>query len=687
MVVSPYFSASYKNLDMLKFLLPRVDLSLRDNTNRTALAYAQSHDDTSMSDAILDQTQSASQRNKIEKESRRSVIKLPSSVIHSQSAPNKPKFDFQKDATEFIKRAENLEKKKAANERVDWEEKVLRGLIPGADSRVEGKMRVVQFIDSPRFWNVNLVKVDIKYSRWSQNVFYKMQLLKDVYKELYVLFTNWGRVGTGGQYQQTPFFRLDEAQKEFAKIFREKTKNDFADLTTFQKKRNKYNLVKLNLRPRASKILKPFDLDSPQISRSQIGKSLQDLMRALSDDKMFQLAYSTFNIQDNHLPFGRLDKAALLKARDLLINVRSLLNKAEKSFQRAELSARLQIYEEISQLSSDYYELVPSSQFKETVVPAFKLPTVETAIKIVINLLDFEVVSKMLCAANLRQQALHPFDYIYSSIGTSITPVDPRSEEAALIKLAVQNNPSINQSEDYIQNIFAIRRHEDFARFKSLPNRRMLWHGTKTENLISILHSGLKIAPACADKNGSSFGNGIYFSDNFNSSLAYCANHYYQNSGRSVFILLCEVALGKIQRLYKPKQCKRPGTGFDSVKGSGRNSHPKEQHLYLNNGCRINIGAQRDKVAAKQSQIMQQSFGAKAKRTFAAVKFSRKTTKQPLRDWNKMGKGLIGLDDGKQGKKGLIKKKKYQLQNNEFVVYNANRVKIRYLIQINRDLA
>jgi hypothetical protein len=47
----------------------------------------------------------------------------------------------------------------------------------------------------------------------------------------------------------------------------------------------------------------------------------------------------------------------------------------------------------------------------------------------------------------------------------------------------------------------------------------MLWHGTKNENLMSILLKGLKIKPPNAHETGSLFGKAIYFSDKFSKSL------------------------------------------------------------------------------------------------------------------------------------------------------------------------
>lgn len=47
---------------------------------------------------------------------------------------------------------------------------------------------------------------------------------------MYLLFTRWGRIGDNGQFQQTPFPQLSDAIKEFRKIFRAKTGNDWTRL-------------------------------------------------------------------------------------------------------------------------------------------------------------------------------------------------------------------------------------------------------------------------------------------------------------------------------------------------------------------------------------------------------------------------------------------------------------------------
>ena len=58
-----------------------------------------------------------------------------------------------------------------------------------ADDLTEGKKRP---------WDHYLIKVDLKNGLYGDYVFYKMQLLYDTNRDLYVVFTRWGRIGEDG---------------------------------------------------------------------------------------------------------------------------------------------------------------------------------------------------------------------------------------------------------------------------------------------------------------------------------------------------------------------------------------------------------------------------------------------------------------------------------------------------------
>ena len=56
-------------------------------------------------------------------------------------------------------------------------------------------------------------------------VFFPLQIIWHRAKDMYILFTRWGRIGDTGQYQHTPYHKLSDAVVEFNKIFRAKTGN------------------------------------------------------------------------------------------------------------------------------------------------------------------------------------------------------------------------------------------------------------------------------------------------------------------------------------------------------------------------------------------------------------------------------------------------------------------------------
>ena len=105
-------------------------------------------------------------------------------------------------------------------------------------------------------------------------------------------------------------------------------------------------------------------------------------------------------------------------------------------------------------------------------------------------------------------------------------------------------------SDIQVEQIFKVARpKEDERLFNSkLDNHYLLWHGTNICNLISILTRGLLVGPLVATSTGSLFGKGIYTADTFAKSLGYCSG-VRQSDGERCFMILCEVALGKIKEI------------------------------------------------------------------------------------------------------------------------------------------
>lgn len=145
-------------------------------------------------------------------------------MIESQKWPEQ-KVDFDQDSEEYMQLVHEREKSKALEE---------KSRVPVDKT---GKFEIsysVYYDENDKPWDCYLTKVDLKNGIYGDYVFYKMQLLYDSNRDLYVVFTRWGRIGETGMNQRTPFNNLDEAKQDFKKIFKQKTGgNDFEDLENF----------------------------------------------------------------------------------------------------------------------------------------------------------------------------------------------------------------------------------------------------------------------------------------------------------------------------------------------------------------------------------------------------------------------------------------------------------------------
>merc|ERR1712139_664676 len=96
-----------------------------------------------------------------------------------------------------------------------------------------------------------------------------------------------------------------------------------------------------------------------------------------------------------------------------------------------------------------------------------------------------------------------------------------------------------------LEAVFALNRDGEeaqYEKFVSMPNRQLLWHGSRLTNWAGILSQGLRIAPPEAPVSGYMFGKGVYFADMVSKSANYCRTSSTANVG---ILTLNEVALGK----------------------------------------------------------------------------------------------------------------------------------------------
>lgn len=140
-----------------------------------------------------------------------------------------------------------------------------------------------------------------------------------------------------------------------------------------------------------------------------------------------------------------------------------------------------------------------------------------------------------------------------------------------------------------VKNIFTVHMPVSRESFNSgLGNIKEVFHGTSEANCLSILKSGLTIAPpSTARLAGKMFGNGVYGAINSSKSLGYTYNKWGQGGvGSSGWLMVCDFAMG---RAFSTTRAATPPAGFDSVwaKASPGGLYHDELIVYKNNQVNI----------------------------------------------------------------------------------------------------
>ena len=129
---------------------------------------------------------------------------------------------------------------------------------------------------------------------------------------------------------------------------------------------------------------------------------------------------------------------------------------------------------------------------------------------------------------------------------------------------------------------------EDLRYTKDIPNKMLLWHGSRLTNFVGILSQGLRIAPPEAPVTGYMFGKGVYFADMSSKSANYCFTSRESSTG---ILLLCEVALGEMnEKIHADYYAGNLPPGKHSTKGMGRNGPDPANAEKLEDGVVVPMG-------------------------------------------------------------------------------------------------
>lgn len=257
---------------------------------------------------------------------------------------------------------------------------------------------------------------------------------------------------------------------------------------------------------------------------------------------------------------------------------------------------------ELETLSGEFYTVIPHDfgfkKMREFVIDTHQ--KLKRKLELVEALCEIEVATKLL-NDDIRAQE-DPLLSHYQRLRCQMTPVDVDSKEFSMIEKYMQNTHAKTHSDYFvdIEQIFRVSREDEverFGKFSRTRNRMLLWHGSRLTNWTGILSQGLRIAPLEAPITGYMFGKGVYFADMFSKSANYC---YASRASGAGVLLLCEVALGDMAELltanYNADQLPE---GKLSTKGVGVTAPDRSEAATLEDGVLVPLGKPRQQLSSK----------------------------------------------------------------------------------------
>ena len=556
---------SYENVEMLTYLLDNKFLSIsKDYLNKTPLDYAL--EQKTLKNLTILKNKNILGTENIDINAIKLSFKNIQDEINEKIANSIPLVNFEKDSEEYYNyktsNTPSLKLSKKPNVK-DYQSEFYE-----------------LYKENDEYWDASLTKVNLQNGIYGEYLFYIIQLIHDLGKDMYIVTTQFGRMGEEGANQRSPFNSLEEAKNEFCKIFKNKTSNEWEERNNFERKKGKYMLLTYNkIKIKPNELLTPFNYE--KCPKSKItDENIINLLKTFTDYSIIEKAFNESGVDTNFFNYSMLNKEILIKARYYLIELYKKVqeleevrkiniinnninnnndkedkedkvdndknkenkgneasndnnydsdevmeiedeNKNEIKTEKEKIDKIISINNEIMILSSRYYELIPKSRFRNCcILPLDNINQIKTEINIIDNLTYVEKAVNILLGANNKLQTMNPLDYIYYSLQTYFETLNKDSPEFETLKHYITNTAS-----DEIINIFRVTRKGEAERineFKDMPNHYLLFHGTKIFNLIGIFSNGLKIAPPEAPVTGYMFGKGIYLADMYEKSINYC---------------------------------------------------------------------------------------------------------------------------------------------------------------------
>ncbi|XP_038210824.1 poly [ADP-ribose] polymerase-like isoform X2 [Zerene cesonia] len=385
---------------------------------------------------------------------------------------------------------------------------------------------------------------------------------------------------------------LSRAKELFKKEFYKKTGNLWSLRHQFEKKHGKYDLVQLaNL----NETIPVLQMDT----QSSLPATLQKLLILLFDINIINKTIADIDVDSRKMPLGVLADEQIKAGYETLLHLFHIVKKGKVSYNR------------IKDLSNKFYTKIPHKGTEKNLVVLDSVELIKSKVDMLNDLRNTHLSFRLL--REEMDKSVNSMETFYNRLNTKIVALDKNSQEFNMILEYFTNTQSkthLNNFKMHIDEIFLVEREgerERYEPYKSLHNRKLLWHGSRLSNISAILYEGLRIAPPEVIATGHMFGKGIYFADVATKSAQYI--HATTDHPTGV-LLLCEVALGNMKKCYSNEYVTELPDEYQSVCGVGRNKPDPSHTVTLQDGTIVPLGniVPNDDMLSTQSQLIHNEY-------------------------------------------------------------------------------
>ncbi|XP_026576412.1 poly [ADP-ribose] polymerase 2 [Pseudonaja textilis] len=432
----------------------------------------------------------------------------------------------------------------------------VKGKVP-VDPECKAKLgKAHVYCEGDAIYDVMLNQTNLQFNN---NKYYLIQLLEEDNARNYSVWMRWGRVGKPGQHSLIPCSGdLMKAKDIFTKKFLEKTKNEWNTRTTFQKVTGKYDLLHLDYRPNNAnnpEAAPKETVSKPQVV-SQLDLRVQALVELICNIRMMEEMVIEMKYDTRKAPLGKL------KAEQIQAGYRSL-QKIEACLKWSQTGSVL------LEACNEFYTQIPHDFGLKTPPLIKTLKELQEKAQLLEALSEIRIGIKHVQSEQLDLE--HPLDQSYRNLDCELQPLEKASNVFQVLEryLLSTHAPTHKDYTMTLVEAFEVNKKKSEAVFRfDLPNRMLLWHGSRLGNWAGILSQGLRVAPPEAPMTGYMFGKGIYFADMSSKSANYCFATREKDIG---FLLLSEVALGECNELLEANpEAEKLLISKHSTKGLGK---------------------------------------------------------------------------------------------------------------------